>query len=783
MDWRKDADRYLRVWQSIAIKIGISLMKRLIPAIAIILGWTTAAWAATPGTLTSLRAIHSLTNEEARQTLPVAFEATVTYFRGYAHFLTVQDGDIAIFVRVNTNANLVPGDRILVRGTTRAGFHPDVLSSDITLLYHGAVPKPVPVTYEEMIRREHDNQLVTVHAVVRSADLVPHANTQVLRTRLQMHMDGADIEATLDSDDENVLKALLDAEVEATGTVEGQFDGKFQLTGMSLNISSLANIKILRRAGASPWSLPVTPMEDIFRGYHVQNLSQRLLVHGVITYYQPGSAVVLESGDRSLWISTQTSAPLRIGDQADATGFPSVLNGFLTLTQGEIRDNLIPAPVTPQPAAWQQLVYSRHFFDLVSIQGQVVTVVRESAQDQYVVASDGRVFSAIYRHPEVAGLLAPPMKQIPIGSRVNVTGICMFILENRKPTDHEVPFNILMRTPDDITVVAGPSWLSIRNLILLIGLLLAVVVVVGARGWYIEHKVRHQTAELAYIEQRRSRILEDINGSRPLAEIVEQITELASFKLHGAPCWCQITDGAQLGNCPPKLTSMRIVRHQISARTGPPLGAIFAAFDPLTKPTTIESETLSMAASLIALAIETRRLYSDLLHRSEFDLLTDIHNRFSLDKHMDDMIEEARQKAGIFGLIYIDLDKFKQVNDLYGHQVGDLYLQEVALRMKHQLRSHDLLARLGGDEFAVLVAQVHNRAGVEEIAVRLERCFDEPYAIVGYLLHGSASVGIALYPQDGATKDSLLNAADAAMYTAKYAKRQPEPVTAERPNS
>jgi len=65
-----------------------------------------------------------------------------------------------------------------------------------------------------------------------------------------------------------------------------------------------------------------------------------------------------------------------------------------------------------------------------------------------------------------------------------------------------------------------------------------------------------------------------------------------------------------------------------------------------------------------------RRLYSDLVHRSEFDLLTDIHNRFSLDKHLNALIEEARMKASIFGLIYIDLDDFKQVNDVYGHQVG-----------------------------------------------------------------------------------------------------------------
>jgi diguanylate cyclase (GGDEF)-like protein len=179
-----------------------------------------------------------------------------------------------------------------------------------------------------------------------------------------------------------------------------------------------------------------------------------------------------------------------------------------------------------------------------------------------------------------------------------------------------------------------------------------------------------------------------------------------------------------------------------------------------------------MGTRLAALAMETRALYSDLLHRSEFDLLTDIHNRFSLDKVLEEQIENARRNAGIFGLIYIDLDEFKQVNDLFGHRVGDMYLQEVAARMKRQLRSADMLARLGGDEFAVLVPIVRNRDEVQEIAQRLENCFNEPCALEGFVVRGSASVGIALYPEDGATKDKLLNKADTAMYVAKHAKRE-----------
>jgi diguanylate cyclase (GGDEF)-like protein len=542
-----------------------------------------------------------------------------------------------------------------------------------------------------------------------------------------------------------------------------------QQTGVLMHVSSLAHLKVLQHAASTPWDLPETPMDQILNGFRVQDQSQRIRVHGTITYYQPRLGLVLENGPKSLWIMTRSEEPLRIGDQADVTGYPDIHDGFLALSSGEVQELPAYTPVTPIQTTWRQLTSSNHIFDLVSIEGQVVTEVREASQDEYVLAADGQVFSAIYRHPNVASWPTPPMNQVSLGSRVRVTGICM--LENSNPYIGEVPFNIFMRTPDDIAVLARPSLLTVRNLMLLVGLLLAVVFAVGARGWAIERRVRRQTGALAFIEQRRSRILEDINGTRPLAEIVEEITELVSFKLNGAPCWCQIFDGAQLGNCPPKLSGLRVVHFEIPAHSGPALGTIFAAFDPLVAPSENESGALSMAVALIALAIETRRLYSDLLHRSEFDLLTDIHNRFSLDKYLDRHIEEARQNAGIFGLIYIDLDKFKQINDVYGHQVGDLYLQEVALRMKRQLRNVDMLARLGGDEFAVLLPLVRNRAKVEEIAQRLEHSFDEPFIIEGQTLHGAASVGIALYPKDGATKDDLLSAADAAMYTTKNAKR------------
>ena len=334
---------------------------------------------------------------------------------------------------------------------------------------------------------------------------------------------------------------------------------------------------------------------------------------------------------------------------------------------------------------------------------------------------------------------------------------------------------------DNFAALVQPSWLDVHIPTFLVGLLIFVVLAVGARIWFVERRVRRQIAGLAYVEQRRGKILEDINNSRPLAEILERVTELVSVRLNGAACWCQIVDGARLGNYPDLSdASLRVMERPIPSRSGHAHGSIFAAFDSYTRPTSVELDALAMGASLATLAIETSRLYSDLVHRSEFDLLTDIQNRFSLEKQLENQIHAARQSAGIFGLLYIDLNEFKQVNDLYGHHAGDLYLQEVAVRMKRQLRPGDTLARLGGDEFAVLVPNIHNRMDAEEIAMRLECCFEQPFPGDGFVVRGSASIGIALYPEDGTTKDSLLSMADGAMYSVKQARqrrREPEPET------
>src|SRR5579863_2839161 len=479
---------------------------------AVLAGWGAMACAAPPEPLVTLRAVHALSNAEANKTLQVAFEGSVTYYKKGDVDLFVQDGDLAIYVEAAPTANLEVGYRVLVRGTTRASFRPEVLATSINLLRHGTAPDALPATFKQLIGAQLDCRRVTVRAVVRSANIVLDGGLKNLY--LQLLMDGGNIDAEVVDNDSDKLEELLDSEVEITGAVAGKFDSKMQMTGILLEVPALSDVKILKHVGAVPRVLPATPMDEILKGSDVQDHTQRMRVEGTITYYQPGSGVVLQNGAKSAWVMTQYQQPMHVGDFASASGFPAVRNGSVILTQGEIEDSGRVAPIAVQDVSPTELALGSHAFELVSVQGRLLTQEREAAKDEYVLESDGHLFSAVYRHPEHgADLRLPPMKNLPLGSIVRVTGICS--LESGDKFWGPVAFDVLLRSSDDLLVVKNPSLLSVNNLMILVGMLLVVVLFVGARSWSMERRVRTQTAELANLERRRGRILEDINCSRP----------------------------------------------------------------------------------------------------------------------------------------------------------------------------------------------------------------------------------------------------------------------------
>jgi diguanylate cyclase (GGDEF)-like protein/PAS domain S-box-containing protein len=153
------------------------------------------------------------------------------------------------------------------------------------------------------------------------------------------------------------------------------------------------------------------------------------------------------------------------------------------------------------------------------------------------------------------------------------------------------------------------------------------------------------------------------------------------------------------------------------------------------------------------------------------DSLTRLPNRLLFNDRLDQAIRQAKRKSGKFALLFLDLDKFKAVNDSLGHAAGDAVLKEAAERIRRLVRQSDTVARMGGDEFTVILADLGGRAEADRVAGKIHAAFAAPFELgsPGRHVNVGVSIGIALYPADAQEADALLSLADAAMYAAKQA--------------
>jgi diguanylate cyclase (GGDEF)-like protein/PAS domain S-box-containing protein len=164
---------------------------------------------------------------------------------------------------------------------------------------------------------------------------------------------------------------------------------------------------------------------------------------------------------------------------------------------------------------------------------------------------------------------------------------------------------------------------------------------------------------------------------------------------------------------------------------------------------------------------DRQRRESHLQFIATHDALTGLPNRLLLQSRLQQAVQEARHRGLVFALHFLDIDRFAAINDAFGHHVGDHLLQQVAERLRDELREVDLIARLGGDEFAVIQKSVQWRGDATALAGRIERMFGAPFMLDGRAVNISTSLGITLFPRDGTSIETLLKNADLAMYQSK----------------
>jgi diguanylate cyclase (GGDEF)-like protein len=198
------------------------------------------------------------------------------------------------------------------------------------------------------------------------------------------------------------------------------------------------------------------------------------------------------------------------------------------------------------------------------------------------------------------------------------------------------------------------------------------------------------------------------------------------------------------------------------------ISGVLVMYYPHANDLTEEGRTIASVASYLAgIAVKQQLLTNRLLHQAHHDSLTGLPNRLFFEERLHQTLADMQRTSESVAVCFIDLDRFKQINDTLGHAVGDILLQQVAQRFVSEVRVEDTLARMGGDEFMLLMRDIHDIQRAALVAQRLIDMLDKPFQIDGHELYVSASIGISMAPKDAQDAVTLQRNADMAMYQAK----------------
>jgi diguanylate cyclase (GGDEF)-like protein len=759
-----------------------------------------------PPAITGIAAVRALSPAEAAKDLRVRVTGIVTFVNPGPNELFIQSDSGWIYVQMDKAYALSPGAQVVVEGTESPSYNNQINSTSIRVIGQGSLPEPVLLSYSQAVQRENDCRYVTLEGIVRSASY--QTSLYLLRTEV----DGKMVDVVVRDYPGFSPNRLLDATVRVTGALGGTFDPtNDRIVGLRLNVWSSDSVQVIHPGEAETAGRHPIPLAVLLNSNEILKDRHRVFTTGVVTLYDPGEMMVVQDGDTSLLLRTRQLDSVNIGQRVEVTGFLTAVDGVAGLDPGQFRVIAGTNPVTPSSITFAQAITGVYGNRLVTIEGEVISETRESHLDTIILRSGDQVFQAVYRKTMGA---PDPFPAYQRGAQIRATGVCLVHLRGFSGAVES--FQIHLRSPQDIVIVKQASWFTLEHLFYLISALLGTLLVALAWGLAMRRKVlvheqilRHRSeqeaarmATMARLEQQRSHILELMNSFQPLPIVLSAIqayadgmwTEsigychvLVNRKLvlmtrshlpaemltrlddvdpsHSAePCAEAVRSHGSVGPSPGRNAWSRPI---LSSR-GEVLGTM--TFEGRRgRPLDLRAEAFEFGCNLAAVAIDNRRLYEDVLHRSEHDQLTGLANRALVDRRLEDALAQAHANQRFAAVLYLDLDDFKSVNDSFTHRVGDAYLVEVAQRFRACLRDCDTLGRVGGDEFIAVLADLARPEIARSVAERLVRVMDEPFAVEGHSIRRAVSVGFAWYPASGGSAINITQIADHAMYAAKRA--------------
>jgi diguanylate cyclase (GGDEF)-like protein/PAS domain S-box-containing protein len=489
-----------------------------------------------------------------------------------------------------------------------------------------------------------------------------------------------------------------------------------------------------------------------------------------VTARFPLLGIFITDGSGGLYAESQDGSPIKEGDQVEVIGFPAAGSFSPVLKSASIRPTGKHVLPTIASVSGQAALKGTYDAQLINITGRLRSYRKRLNRQELVVESDDHVtFEASFARS------GGPDLTVEEGSRISLTGICAVKAdENGSPSE----FEVVLRSPEDIRVVSPPPWFDAQVAADIVSGLIFSTLAVIVWVLILRRRVRKQTViiteklrnEMALEERYRNifernltglyvasdgRILDcndacarilgykgrhELLGNSTRAEqIVQKFHESvsdASFTV-GTEQSFQRLDGTQGW----VLCSLRAVGGKVDGSQ---------AFE----------------GSLVD--ITERKLAEDRIQfLAYFDSLTNLPNRTLVQDRLSKGIAGAKRKREKLGVLHLDIDNFKIINDCLGHSRGDELLQAVAQRLQACARDEDTVARLGGDEFLLALGPIGSHDDAAIVAERVARELLPPFNLNGNSLSVTCSIGISIFPEHGGDAETLIKNADAAMYASK----------------
>jgi diguanylate cyclase (GGDEF)-like protein len=738
------------------LRLAIVLFGAFTPFSGNAFGQTQAA--STPLTVTRAGDLHELARALAKNA-NVHLIATVTYYDPADGVLFVQDASGGVYVNTDKAYPIKQGDLVEITGKGNPSYRSEVATDPaIQVIGHGQ--KFVPVSYglHELLSGLGDCELVAIRGKVLAANIEQHENAP--SGHLDIAMPGGDVQVYLGLSAGFNPDSLLDSTVEVTGVAGGAFDAKNQINGINLFASDPGMIRVIKRPAIRADQLPFTDIDHVVETRDVTDSSQRVRVRGTVTYYKAGDSAVIENNGKSIYVQTRQTSDLAVGDIVDAFGFASDREYAPSLRDASIVKTGGRGSVSPHAVNYLEALSGFYSDNLVSMTGVLVAELHDGRSDTLVIDTGGHLVNG---YLDGKGSLP----NFLLGSRIQIVGVCRILPGG--PWRGPSFFSLQMRSAEDAQLVSQPSWWTVAHLSEILGALLLLAMAITAWAVILRRRVIHQTARIErsmMLARERSRILEKISSNHAADVLLTRICASVMSLMPGVSCTYYF-DSDRKSQSREQLFEGSLFKMTLIGANDRACGGIIVSAPRDHQIPNDQGEVYAMLSEMATLAMRQSLLHQSLVHHSTHDSLTELPNRRLCEMKLASSLEEAQQHGTRLAVIYIDVNRFKRINDRYGHKVGDLYLRQISARLQAHIRATDLLARIGGDEFLVIAPLANGQDYVETLTARLKACFDDPFILDEHTIEGSASFGLASYPQDGTTAEELQRKADHAMYLFK----------------